>query len=305
MPEGHTVHRIAGLFRGLFLGQPITASSPQGRFHDGSRLISGSMVVGVEAVGKQLFISFDNDLVVRVHLGIYGAWDVTTLYGDQARAGTARDQSLGAPRVTKTRIAESERQRAADEPFPPAPVGAVRLRLETPDVVADLRGPTACEVITPDEALRARSALGPDPLVDKGVSGRNEFVARLSKTARPVGIALMDQSVVAGIGNVYRAEILFRHRLDPYLPSRSVPPELAEDLWRDWSGLLVDGVKTGVMLTRKDMDAATRRKALVKPSERHYVYKRHGQPCRECGVEIVMDLMAARKLYYCPGCQGS
>lgn len=305
MPEGHTVHRIADLFARVLGGRQVSASSPQGRFHDGAQLISGSVVVDVTAVGKQLFLSFDNDRVVRVHLGIYGAWDVATLEGESVRAGSAKALSLGAPRVSKTRIAEAERQRSGDEPFPPAPVGAVRLRLATSDVVADLRGPTACEVITPEEALLAQSALGPDPLVDSGLVGEEEFVRRLSKTARPVGIALMDQSVVAGIGNVYRAEILFRHRLDPYRPAHKVSAETAAELWRDWGTLLEDGVKTGVMLTRKNMSAALRRQALANPRERYYVYKRHGQPCRECGAEVAMDLMAARKLYYCPACQGS
>jgi formamidopyrimidine-DNA glycosylase len=305
MPEGHTVHRIARLFDELFAGQVITASSPQGRFDDGARLISGRHVLSVEAVGKQLFIAMDNDRVVRVHLGIYGAWDVATLDGGKARAGTAQTESLGAPRVSKTRIAEAERTRADDEPFPPAPVGAVRLRMETQSVVADLRGPTACEVLTPDEALRVRNTLGPDPLVDSGVAGSREFVARLAATKRPVGIALMDQSVVAGIGNVYRAEILFRHRLDPYLPASGVPDDLARELWHDWRVLLADGVKTGVMLTRNDLDATGRKRALRSPLERYFVYKRHGQPCRVCGASVVMDLMAARKLYYCPACQGA
>ncbi len=305
MPEGHTVHRIARLFDGLFAGQSITASSPQGRFNEGAALISGRTVNTVNALGKQLFIALDNDLVVRVHLGIYGAWDVATLEGGRARAGSASTESLGAPRVSTTRIAEAERTRAEDEPFPPAPIGAVRLRMETDRVVADLRGPTACEVLTPEEALRVRGTLGPDPLVHQGELGLGEFVSRLARTKRPIGIALMDQSVVAGIGNVYRAEILFRHSLDPYRPAQSVPGDVAVDLWRDWSVLLEDGVKTGVMLTRSDLDAAGRARALRSKAERYFVYQRHGQPCRVCGTTVSMDLMAARKLYYCQACQSA
>jgi len=112
--------------------------------------------------------------------------------------------------------------------FPPAPRGQVRLRLETPDAVADLRGPTACEVLTPEQAQQAKERLGPDPLVNTGIRGEREFVRRVGATKRAIGVVLMDQSVVSGIGNVYRAEILFRHGLDPHaLPQRwlQTPPE--------------------------------------------------------------------------------
>ena len=303
MPEGHTVHRVAGLFRSLFQGQIVQASSPQGRFQEGSRLITGHAVLDVQAVGKQLFLTFDHERVVRVHLGIYGAWDVATLAGDHLKAGAPSAQSLGAPRVSRSRLAEFERERTEDIPFPPPPQGAVRLRLETDDAIADLRGPTACEVLTPEQARDVRRRLGPDPLVDKGPRAREEFQRRLRATRRPVGIALMDQSVVSGIGNVYRAEILFRHRLDPYLPASAVGDDTAQDLWRDWARLLADGVKTGVMLTREDLDAKGRLRALRVATERYWVYKRQGQPCRVCGGVVAMDLMAARKLYYCPSCQ--
>jgi endonuclease-8 len=305
MPEGHTVHRVANLLRTLFLSQQIQASSPQGRFRDGAKLLSNRTIQSVEAVGKQLFIGFDNDLILRVHLGIYGAWDVATLQGGSARAGGPGAESLGAPRVSAARLAERETSRSEDIPFPPPPVGAVRLRLETEDAVADVRGPTACEILTPEQVQAVRSRLGPDPLVDKGPEGQAEFVRRLGTTTRALGLVLMDQSVVSGIGNVYRAEILFRHRLDPYRPAKSVGVEVAGELWEDWSVLLADGVKTGVMLTRDDLVASARTRALRNPRERHYVYKRAGAPCRVCGVEVVMDLMANRKLYYCPSCQAS
>jgi endonuclease VIII len=59
------------------------------------------------------------------------------------------------------------------------------------------------------------------------------------------------------------------------------------------------------MLTRNDLDATGRERAVTRPLERYFVYKRHGQPCRVCGAFVVMDLMAARKLYYCPACQGA
>ena len=247
MPEGHTVHRIAGLFRELFQGHTIHASSPQGRFREGAALISGLVLEQSEARGKQLFLHFESDRIVRVHLGIYGAWDVTTLQGDSVRAGSAQTLSWGAPRVTRRRIGERDDSVDHDEPFPPAPRGAVRLRLETPEVVADLRGPTACEVHTPEEAQAVLARLGPDPLLDKGIRGQRDFVRRVLATTRPIGLVLMDQAVVSGIGNVYRAEILFRHALDPYQPAVSIPEEMLVEVWKDWRDLLADGVKTGLM----------------------------------------------------------
>jgi endonuclease VIII len=158
-------------------------------------------------------------------------------------------------------------------------------------------------VLTPDDTQAVLARLGPDPLVDGGKKGESAFVANVLATRRPIGLVLMDQSVVSGIGNVYRAEILFRHRLNPYLPAAQLSEDQAVELWRDWKVLLTDGVKTGVMLTRNDMDQALRKKALRSGKDRYFVYKREGQPCRACGTHIVMDLMAARKLYFCPVCQ--
>ncbi|HEX7805231.1 MAG TPA: Fpg/Nei family DNA glycosylase, partial [Cellulomonas sp.] len=114
---------------------------------------------------------------------------------------------------------------------------------------------------------------------------------------------LMDQSVVAGIGNIYRAELLFRARLDPWTPGRRVPTDLARALWQDWATLLDDGIATGVMLTRADLDDAGRAVALVDRDERHWVYGRAGRPCRVCGAPVLVEPMAARKLYRCVVCQ--
>jgi endonuclease VIII len=303
MPEGHTVHRISELFAEIFAGEVVRASSPQGRFTEGAALISGTRLERAEAIGKQLFLHLEGERILRVHLGIYGAWDVTTLHGQTLRAGSAQTLSLGAPRATRRRLGEREADFDADEPFPPPPRGAVRLRLETDTVVADLRGPTACEVQTPEEAHAVMKRLGPDPLRDRGVRGQKEFVRRLLATSRPVGQALMDQSVVSGIGNVYRAEILFRHALDPHLPASRLSEESARALWKDWAALLADGVKTGVMVTRNDLDASGRSRALRSAKDRYFVYKREGLPCRTCGAGVQMELMAARKLYFCPRCQ--
>ncbi|MEO6944034.1 MAG: DNA-formamidopyrimidine glycosylase family protein [Lacisediminihabitans sp.] len=335
MPEGHSVHRIARQFALHFVGREVVASSPQGRFVSGATEISGRVMTDARAVGKQMFLEFDNGLVLRVHLGIYGAWDFAgnitadattasangrmgqtnqqgtvpgTLGSDGAiQDGAIRDSagedslhSIGAPRKTRLRMAEQEKLEADIQSFPPEPIGQVRVRLLTTDAVADLRGPTACEVLTPEQAAAAVAKLGPDPLVDDNQDAEERFVSVVRKKQTPIGLLLMDQSVVSGIGNVYRAELLFRARLDPHTPGKLVPEELVRALWNDWVHLLRIGVETGQMLTMEDLDDEAYRKALANRADRHWVYHREGLPCRICGTNIVMEMAAGRKLYWCP-----
>lgn len=321
MPEGHTVHRIARQLALDLVGRPLSVSSPQGRFAAGAARLDGRVMTRASAVGKQLFCAFGDDDVLRVHLGLYGAWD---LYGDVSPLGDGERVrgSLGAPRVRpgaamdaqpstrRLRMGEDETEHATagaaegDPTWPPPPLGQVRVRLDSGTVVADLRGPSACEVLTADEAALVRDRLGPDPQeVDDLDAAGDVVVERVTRRGVPVGQLLMDQSVVAGIGNIYRAELLFRARLDPWTPGRRVPPDTVRALWRDWSVLLADGIRDGVMLTREDLDAAGRERARHDPTVRHWVYGRGGLPCLVCGTPVVVEEMAARKLYRCPVCQ--
>mgnify|MGYP001248597838 CR=1 FL=1 len=309
MPEGHSVHRIARQFERSFTGPPVAVSSPQGRFAAGAERLDGHAIVQARAVGKQMFLEFDHDLWLRVHLGMYGAWDFA---GDIAVdplspaerggrvVGANEDSpwSIGAPRRTRLRMSESEKVQADSTEWPPPPIGQVRVRLLTPRAVADLRGPTACEVQTPDEVDATIAKLGPDPLVDP--DGEERFVANVKRRAVPIGLLLMDQEVVAGIGNVYRAELLFRARLDPYRLGRDLPEELVRDLWRDWVHLLTVGVETGQMLTIDGLSGDALDAAKASRDDRHWVYHRTGDPCRLCGTPIAMAEMAGRNLYWCP-----
>lgn len=337
MPEGHSVHRIARQFGRHFVGERISASSPQGRFAEGASLIDGRVMTDAKAVGKQMFLEFDDAVWLRVHLGIYGAWDFSgSVRGDATtRAASGRMgqtgmrgasddddaaapttvvgahedslASIGAPRRTRLRMAEHESESALDdaalEGFPPEPIGAVRVRLLTERAVADLRGPTACEVLDAAGVQQVIDKLGPDPLIDDAEVGEERMLERIRRRRVPIGLLLMDQSVVSGIGNVYRAEILFRARLDPHAPGANLPEDVIRGLWRDWRYLLGVGVDTGQMLTMDGLDEEARRLALRNRADRHWVYKREGLPCRVCGTHIVMELAAARKLYYCPSCQ--
>jgi endonuclease-8 len=334
VPEGHSVHRIARQFARHFVGHRVEASSPQGRFAEGAAELDGLVMTEAKAVGKQMFLGFEGGLWLRVHLGMCGGWDFAgDITADAATAsangrmgqtnqrgtvvgpttetvvGEHEDSlhSIGAPRRTRLRMAESETLREpqgeSSEGFPPEPIGEVRLRLLTDTAVADLRGAMVCEVLDAEGVAAVIAKAGPDPLLDDSKDAEDRFTATVRKKPTPIGLLLMDQSVVSGIGNVYRAELLFRARLNPHTPGKLVPEELVRGLWRDWAHLLRIGVETGQMMTMDDLDPDAYRRALASRADRHWVYHREGLPCRGCGTNIVMELAAARKLYWCPVCQ--
>lgn len=285
MPEGHTIHRLARQLADVFGGQKLQASSPQGRFATGAARIDGQTLLATHAHGKQLFAEFSSGLFLRVHLGLYGAWD----FGGDANFRGA--SSIGAPR----RVGEREIA-SADLPYqgPPEPVGAVRLRLVAEHGWADLRGPSACEVLSQIEAAAIQAKLGPDPLGRAG--GETEFVSRIRSSARPVGVLLMEQNIVAGIGNVYRAELLFRSKLDPMLPGKQLSIDQARALWADAVVLLMRGVADGQIITTEPVDRD-------QSGDVHYVYKRNGLACLVCGGTLLGKELAGRNLFYCPSCQ--
>ena len=339
MPEGHSVHRIARQFDRNFVGRRASASSPQGRFVEGAAVIDGRTVTAVRAVGKQMFMEFDHDVWLRVHLGMYGAWDFAgeividpTIASANGRMGHTNQRgtvlsapddadapimdaagenslnSIGAPRKARVHVRMSEQTKGLpgavdDVDFPPEPVGAVRLRLLSEATCADLRGPTACELQTAEQVEATIAKLGPDPLLDDGPLAEQRFVDTIRRKPTPIALLLMDQSVVSGIGNVYRAEMLFRARLNPHTPGKLVPEELVRELWHDWSQLLRVGVETGQMMTMDGLEGEDYRLAMANRDDRHWVYHRAGLPCRVCGTEIVMEEVGARKLYWCPSCQ--
>lgn len=330
MPEGHSVHRIARQFDRNFVGRAVSASSPQGRFAEGAAVLDGREAVAARAVGKQMFLEFEDDLWLRVHLGLYGAWDFAgeilvdpTIASANGRMGQTNQRgtdlgpildeagenslsSIGAPRRTRVHVRMSEQTQGLgdeDDEWPPPVVGQVRLRLLTDTTCADLRGPTACALQSPDEVAATIAKLGPDPLVDDPAEGEERFTAVVRRKPTSIALLLMDQSVVGGIGNVYRAEMLFRARLNPHTPGRDVPEVIVRNLWRDWARLLAIGVETGQMMTMDDLDPAAYRLAMANRDDRHWVYRRAGLPCRVCGTAIVLEELATRKLYWCPRCQ--
>ncbi|MET3142882.1 UNVERIFIED_ORG: endonuclease-8/formamidopyrimidine-DNA glycosylase [Arthrobacter sp. UYEF10] len=285
-------------------------SSPQGRFAAGAALLDGQVMTDSRAHGKHLFLHFDHAVVLHVHLGLYGAWDFG---GDATFSGAS---SIGAPRKIGEREVFGDPESTNDGGTveyagPPEPKGAVRVRLASRHGWADLRGATTCAAITEAEARAVLARLGPDPLHNRPAD-RARFVTGLLSRKTPVAALLMDQKVIAGVGNVYRAEVLFRQRLDPWLPGTALSGSAAGLLWDDTAAVMADGVRDGRIITTPpvywELDRGERghlQPGAVPPAagDAHFVYKREGQPCRVCGVPVAITEMVGRKLYWCPGCQ--
>ena len=267
MPEGHTLHRLANALADAFAGRQVRVSSPQGRFAESAALLDGSELLGCEAWGKHLLIEFGSDRIVHVHLGLIGGFDVR-------------------------------------EAASPAAQGAVRLRIETPDAHADLRGPTACELWTADQVEALTARLGPDPLRDDADPDR--AWARIGRSKVSVASLLMDQSIVSGVGNVYRAELLFRHRIDPFLEGRLLRQREWQSMWSDLCALMAEGVKTGRIDTVRpehEPEAMGREPRVDDHGGEVYVYRRTGESCFVCGTGVRREVHAGRNLFWCPRCQ--
>lgn len=267
MPEGHTIHREARIQRKRLTGQPLRVWSPQGRFRSGAERLDGSAIDSIEAWGKHLFYDWDNGEILHVHLGLFGRF----------------------------------RSHLSD---PPQPTDGTRLAMQGPGGTLYLSGPTACEIVDPEERESIIADLGPDPLRANGQDDpAAHLVEYLGRRTAPISAALLDQSVIAGIGNVYRSEILFRNSIHPLIESRRITEGEIEAIWRDAVAQLKVGEKTGRIVTTDPEDVGRRRRSDIRKGERTYVYKRRGQPCRRCGTGIERGETGARKVWWCPSCQ--
>jgi endonuclease-8 len=269
MPEGHTLHRLADELDAAFAGRRVRVGSPQGRFADSAGLLDGQVLVGAEAWGKKLYVEFSGDRFVYVHLGLIGGFVVTT-------------------GVTEV----------------PVPVGEVRLRITSPTAYADLRGATACELVTREQRDAAVARLGPDPLRDDADPTR--AWDRIRRSNLPIGRLLMDQGVLAGVGNVYRAELLFRHRMHPLRPGRTLRVGQWQAMWDDLVELMHEGVRTGRIDTVRPEhtpEAMGRAARVDDHGGEVYVYRRTGQPCLVCGRPVRTAVLDTRNLFWCSRCQ--
>lgn len=279
MPEGHTLRKLADDLTAAFAGRRVRVSSPQGRFAGDAEQLDGSRVVGADSAGKHLFLELEGERFVHVHLGLIGQFDVHA---------------------------------AVPDGMVPAPVGAVRLRLVSledpadsrPPAYADLRGAIVCDLVGAGRRAEILARLGPDPLradADPDLAWR-----RISASPRAIGDLLMDQKVLAGVGNVYRAEVLFRHRIHPLRPGNTLRSGQWRAMWADLVVLMAEGVQTGRIDTVRPEHTP---EAMGRPPRKDdhggevYVYRRTSQPCLVCGTTVRTGELAGRNTFWCPKCQ--
>ncbi|MGA8251316.1 MAG: zinc finger domain-containing protein [Mycobacterium sp.] len=267
MPEGHTLHRLARLHQRRFAGAPVAVSSPQGRFAPSAAVVDGRVLRRTSVWGKHLFHHYADGPIVHVHLGLYGTF--------------------------------TEWSRPSDGMAPEA-VGQVRMRMIGTDYGTDLRGPTVCEVLDEAQFGGVVARLGPDPL--RSDADPSWAWARIAKSRRPIGALLMDQTVMAGVGNVYRSELLFRHRIDPFRPGRGIGETEFDTAWSDLVALMKVGLRGGkIVVVRPEHDHGP--PSYLPDRPRTYVYRRAGEPCRVCGTTISTTVLEGRNVFWCAHCQ--
>jgi endonuclease-8 len=268
MPEGHTIHRLA-LDHGRDLAQQqVSVSSPQGRNTDIAAVLDGHVLERVEAYGKHLFYHWRDAPILHIHLGLIGSF------------------------------------RAWDAPYPP-PGPSVQLRLASRRAAVDLVGATTRELIDPERRQQIVDRLGPDVLASEPDPER--AWARLSRRSTPIATALIDQHVLSGVGNVYRAEALFVSGIHPQRPADSLSRAEFDRLWNTLVAMLRQGVEDRRIITvhaseRAGLDPNGDAET-VAPEDAFYVYQQHH--CRRCGSPIRAWPIGPRRAYACEQCQPS
>jgi len=268
MVEGHQCHRVAHFHRQKLVDKRFSASSPNGRFIDGARAIDQQPLQKIEVHGKNLFYFFGNvpnsHHVVHIHFGMSGAFSIHNLNGD------------GQPREAKA---------------------TTRLQLIDPTegLVAHLSAMTV--KLGDVNFYESKSKeLGEDPL--RTDANPEAAWDKIRQSKKPVGLLLMDQSVIAGVGNIYRAEILFKAGIHPEQPGYTLRKEEFDLLWHHSVDLLHRGFQTGSILTVDPEEACV----LGSPWTRRYTYNQ--SRCGRCKSPVKTWEMAARTVYCCGGtCQ--
>lgn len=261
MPEGHTIHRIARDHHAWFAGQKLLVCSPQGRFENEADVVSGKKLKSVSAHGKHLFYRWTSKLILHVHLGLYGKF---------------RTQPVP----------------------PPEPRGAVRVRMMGKEKAFDLVGPNCCELITQKDVGEYQGQLGEDPLHES--ASLEKVWNAFQKSRSPVGSVLLNQKVIAGIGNIYRAEILYLLGIHPMKPAKEVTRDELEELWSLAQHLMEIGAQHNRIITA-GLSKKNQVPKRLRKSERFHVYKRDN--CGKCGTAIESWQLANRSMFACPACQ--
>lgn len=283
MPEGHVIHRLADEFTRIFGTHRLHITSPQGRFATEAELVDGSRLERAEAFGKHLFLHFDaasDEHIIYIHLGLIG------------------------------HLRFEDREKVW---------GQIRVRIETLDddgssgssssedatnLAANLRGPQWCRLITDEEYAIAVGKIGEDPIRDD--ANPRQVWAKVQRSKRSIGSLLMDQKLFAGVGNIYRAEVLFRHQQSPFTPGNAIDRSVFFAMWEDLVVLMRQGVVDGEINTVRDEHTPEVMHRPARDDEHGgevYVYRRAGDDCYVCGSDIAMKAYEGRNLFWCPTCQ--
>jgi len=262
VPEGDTIWRAARTLHAALAGRTVVAFDsvlPEVVAAARRHALVGRTVETVEARGKHLLVRFAGGVVLHTHQGMRGSWRLH-------------------PRTDATR-----------RPF------SDRVVIEVADVVATCSLAPVVELLSASQvaAHPALARLGPDVLGP----GFDPITARRRLRERgdlEIGPALMDQTALAGIGNVYKSEVLFLCGVSPFSRVRELDDAAIDRLV----------AKAGDLL-RRNLGPGLRRTTTALAPGRLWVYRRSGQPCRKCGAAIERRVQGeqARSTYFCPACQ--
>jgi endonuclease-8 len=241
----------------MLAGKVVTVSSPQGRFAEGASLISGRRCLAVEAYGKHLLYRFESCDVLHIHLGLFG-------------------------RIRKSKLP------------PGKPQGAVRVRLVSDSHVIDVNGPTICRVLAEREVVSLIERIGPDVL--RADADPDRAFDKIARSKAPIGRLIMDQSVMAGIGNIYRSEILWRQAIHPQTPGKAIDRATFDRIWNDAKALLTIGEKRDAIIT---VDGASPSRSRYR--ERVNIFSKHR--CPTCKGAIRRFEIDGRRTFVCETCQ--
>lgn len=261
----------------LLLGQRFCTSSPNGKFKEGAAAINGQVLARIEAHGKNIFYFFtqsklskqagfedlsEDATVVHIHFGMSGSFQTFSFPGPE-----------------------------------PRPATRLRLVAEKVGVVAHLSA-SVCKHGSIELYRKKVESLGPDPLRKDG--DKERFWASLQKSRKNIGALLMDQSIIAGIGNIYRTELLFVVGVHPDQPASSLMHSTFEQIWSEAQRLLQVGVVTGSIIT-VSQDEAGKPFSKLRKGEKRYIYN-HKQ-CQRCDGLVQSWKSAQRTVYACESCQ--
>ena len=268
MPEGDTIWRAAHTLRGALVGETVRrvlARAPTVAERGPQRLV-GQHVAGVGSHGKHLQVSFaPSGLVLHTHMRMTGSWH-TYRPGERWRK---------APRLAS-------------------------VALETDRVVAVCFTAPVCELLAAEQAAERLAHLGPDALAADGPDLQEAGRRLASLGQATIGDALLDQRVLAGVGNVYKSEVCFIHGLHPWQRVADIPGGVRDDLLHTAATLLERNARAESPSRITTVDVAATR-----PGDRLYVYGRAGRPCLRCASPIRSRAQGrqARRTFWCPRCQ--